>query len=145
MRKVLLTFCSCLTLVGCATGTPVAVTYQGHSLNGEGASSKDLMDFAFSVSDGSVACHGGYDMRNAFAPEFTFPISCSDGRTGRVAARREAKATDKLGVDFPVRGKIIFSDGSIGMFNLGADARSINTNSIIYQQFNEGLAQTKFK
>ena len=145
MRKMFLILPALVILAGCSSGAPVAVTYKGHSLNGVGQSSPDMTNFSFTVSDYAVACTGNYDMRAAFAPEFTFPISCSDGRTGRVEAYRESRPIDKLGVDYPVRGKVTFSDGAIGMFNLGADARGLTEASLVYQSFTEGLNQPKFK
>ena len=137
MRKSPLTFLALLSLAGCATGVPVAVTYPNHSLNGSGHASQDMSNFTFAVEDSSVTCRGSYDMRAAFRAEYSFPISCSDGRTGLVMARRDAQPEDQFGFDWPVRGKIQFSDGSIGMFNLGAGASNINTKSIVYQQFTE--------
>jgi len=131
-------------LSGC-TSVPVAVTYRGHSLNGAGDPSPDMSMFSFKVSDDTVACHGSYALAPAFAPKFTFPISCSDGRTGRVEAIRGAQPMDLSGTDFPVNGKIIFSDNAIGMFNLGANARDINTKSMIYSDFLEGLKEQKFQ
>ena len=145
MRKaghLLLIFSS---LAGCATGAPVAVTYRDHSLSGVGRSSADMSNFSFTVSDNAVACSGQYDMRAAFVPAFTFPISCSDGRTGRVEARREPYATDKAQENYPIRGKVIFSDGKVGMFNLGADARYLNEHSLTYQNYIESLSEQKFK
>jgi hypothetical protein len=137
MRKSPLIFLALWSLAGCATGVPGAVTYPNHALNGSGHSSQDMSNFTFTVEDSSVSCRGGYDMRTAFTAEYSFPISCSDGRTGRVVARRDAQPADKYGADWPVRGKIQFSDGSIGMFNLGAGASDINTKSIVYQEFIE--------
>lgn len=131
-------------LSGC-TSVPVAVTYRGHSLNGSGNSSPDMSTFSFKVSDDTVACHGTYALAPAFVPKFTFPISCSDGRTGRVEASRGGQPMDLAGTDFPVNGKIAFSDGGIGMFNLGAYARDINTKSLIYNDFIESLNEKKFQ
>ena len=145
MRITLLSLSILFMLAGCSTGVPVAVTYRDHSLNGSGHSSQDFANFAFTVSDSSVACHGSYDLRGAFAPEFKFPISCSDGRTARVEFNRMEKPIDKAGVEYPVRGRVIFSDGSIGMFNMGADARDLNEKSLVYQSFIEELEQPKFK
>ena len=144
MRKMPLSFCLLIMLSGC-TSVPVAVTYRGHSLNGSGDPSPDMSTFAFKVSDDTVACRGSYALAPAFAPKFTFPISCSDGRTGRVEAIRGAQAMDLAGTDFPVNGKIIFSDNSIGMFNLGAYAQGINNKSLIYSDFIEGLNEKKFQ
>jgi len=137
MRKSPLIFFALWSLAGCATGVPVSVTYSNHALNGSGYASQDMSNFTFAAEDSSVSCRGSYDMRAAFRAEYSFPISCSDGRTGRVIARRDAQPADQHGVDWPVRGKIQFSDGSIGMFNLGAGASSINTKSIVYQDFIE--------
>ncbi len=144
MRKTAASICILFLLSGC-TSVPVAVTYRGHSLNGSGDSNPDMSTFSFKVSDDTVACHGSYALAPAFAPKFTFPISCSDGRTGRVEANRGAQAMDRAGTDFPVNGKIIFSDGAIGMFNLGAYARDLNTKSLIYNDFIEGLNEKKFQ
>ena len=137
MRKYIVTFFALWSLVGCATDVPVAVTYPNHALNGSGNSSQDFSNFTFTVNDSSVSCRGSYDMRKAFSSEFSFPLSCSDGRTGRVVARRDLQPADNYGVDWPVRGRIQFSDGSVGMFNLGAGASRINTKSVIYQEFIE--------
>lgn len=104
-----------------------------------------MSTFSFRVSDASVACRGSYALAPAFAPKFTFPISCSDGRTGQVEAGRGAQALDRAGKDFPVSGKIIFSDGGIGMFNLGAYAQDFNTKSLMYNDFIEGLNEKKFQ
>ena len=144
MRMQTLSFCVLFLLSGC-TSVPVAVTYRAHSLNGSGDSSPDMSTFSFKVSDDTVACHGRYALAPAFAPKFTFPISCSDGRTGRVEASRGSQAMDLAGTDFPVNGRIIFSDGTIGMFNLGAYARDLNTKSLIYNDFIEGLNEKKFQ
>jgi uncharacterized protein YceK len=144
MRNLALSFCVLLMLSGC-TSVPVAVTYRGHSLNGSGDSSPDMSTFSFKVSDDTVACRGSYALAPAFAQNFTFPISCSDGRTGTVEANRGAQAMDLAGTDFPVNGKINFSDGAIGMFNLGDYARSINTKSLIYNDFIEGITEKKFQ
>jgi hypothetical protein len=103
-----------------------------------------MSTFSFKVSDTTVACHGSYALATAFAPKFTFPISCSDGRVGRVEASRGAQAMDRAGTDFPINGKVIFSDGTIGMFNLGAYARDFNSKSLIYNEFIEGLNEKKF-
>lgn len=137
MRKSIVTFFALWSLAGCATGVPVAVTYPNHALNGSGNSSQDFSNFTFTVNDSSVSCRGSYDMRTAFSVEFSFPLSCSDGRTGRVVARRDLQPADNYGVDWPVRGRIQFSDGSVGMFNLGAGVSNINTKSIVYQEFIE--------
>lgn len=144
MRKLCFSFCIFFMASGCSF-VPVAVTYRGHSLNGTGDTSPDMLTFSFKVSDDTVACHGSYALAHAFAPKFTFPISCSDGRTGRVEAIRGAQPMDLAGTDFPVNGKIIFSDNAIGMFNLGAYARDINTKSMIYSDFLEGLKEQKFQ
>lgn len=143
MRKTIFTLCTVLSLSGC-TSVPVAITYRGHSLNGSGNSSADMSSFAFKVSDAEVSCQGKYDLEGAFAASFTFPISCTDGRTGNVEASRGLAPMDRAGVDFPVSGKITFSDGSIGMFNLGAYAKDINTKSLIYNDFIESLNEKKF-
>ena len=139
-----LSFCVFASLASCSS-VPVAVTYRGHSLTGSGDSSQDMSTFSFKVSDEDVACNGSYALAPAFAPKFTFPISCSDGRTGRVEANRGAQAMDRAGVDFPVNGKIIFSDGTVGMFNLGAYARNFNTKSLMYNDFIEELQEKKFR
>lgn len=145
MLKSLINFLALCSLAGCSTGVPVAVTFRDHALNGSGQSSQDFSNFTFNVNDSAVSCRGSYDMQKAFQAEFSFPLSCSDGRTGRVVARREARPVDGSGVDYPVRGKITFSDGSIGMFNLGADASNINNKSVVYQQFIEELPQPKLQ
>ena len=144
MFKRLLSFYLLAGLAGCAS-VPVAVTYRGHSLTGSGFSSQDMSEFSFTASDDQVSCRGQYALAPAFAPNFTFPISCSDGRTGKVEASRGAQAMDRAGQDFPVSGKITFSDGGIGMFNLGNYARSFNTKSLMYNDFVEGLNEPKFK
>jgi hypothetical protein len=144
MRMLFLSFCVLFMLAGC-TSVPVAITYRGHSLNGSGDSTPDMSTFSFKVSDAAVACHGSYALAPAFAAKFTFPISCSDGRTGQVEAGRGAQAMDRAGTDFPVNGKITFSDGSIGMFNLGAYARDFNTKSLMYNDFIEELNEKKLQ
>lgn len=145
MRQASILFCFLLTLSGCSTAVPTSVTYHDHSLTGEGKPTPDMAEFSFDVSDGQVSCRGRYIMQKAFAPKFTFPISCSDGRTGQVEAERGAIALDKGESQYPVRGKIIFSDGAIGMFNLGADAGNMSTKSLIYQSFIEKQSERKFK
>ena len=132
-----------LVLLSGCTSVPVAVTYREHSLNGSGYSNPDMSTFSFKVSDDMVACQGSYALAPAFVPKFTFPISCSDGRTARVEVQRGALAMDNAGVDFPVMGKVIFSDGSYGMFNLGSYANGINTKSLIYIDFMEDLRDKK--
>ena len=128
--------------LACCSSVPVAVTYRGHSLTGSGDSSQDMSTFSFKVSDDDVACNGRYALAPAFAPKFTFPLSCSDGRTGRVEASRGAQP---IGADYPVSGKITFSDGTVGMFNLGAYAQNFNTKSLMYNDFIEGLQEKKFR
>ena len=145
MRQAPIIFCLLLALPGCSTAVPTAVTYRGHSLTGEGAPTADMAEFSFNVADSQVSCRGGYVMRKAFAPKFTFPISCSDGRTGQVQAERGETALDEENSQYPVRGKIIFSDGAVGMFNLGADARYMSTKSLVYQSFVEQQDEPKFK
>lgn len=143
-----------LALAGCATAIPVAVTYQGHSLSGAGQPTPDLSSFEFSVEDDRVACRGAYLLAASFTREFTFPISCSDGRTGRVEAARTITIDRKvqegtmrfitMNTDI-VSGKVIFSDGSVGLFNLGPGSRHINTKSLSYQDFVEDQAAAKSK
>lgn len=128
------------TLTACSS-VPVAITYGEHSLTGVGVTSPDMSTFSFKVTDDDVACQGSYALAPAFVPRFTFPISCSDGRTARIEARRGSVAMDKAEVDFPLMGKVVFSDGSYGMFNLGLYARKINTNSLIYKEFIEDLSE----
>ena len=123
-------------MTGC-TGVPVAITSPGHSLMGWGYSNQDLSGFSFSVSDERLSCSGNYNLALAFSPNFSFPISCSDGRAGNVEAVRGALAVDKAGQDFPVSGRVVFSDGAVGMFNLGAYAQKMNENSIAYKEFIE--------
>jgi hypothetical protein len=144
MRRLSLSFYLIFILSGCSS-VPVAVTYRGHSLNGSGDSSPDMSTFSFKVSDNTVACHGSYALAPSFAPNFNFPISCSDGRTGRVEAIRGAQAMDLAGTDYSVNGKVIFSDGAIGMFNLGRYAKDFNTKSLMYNDFIEGLNEKKFQ
>lgn len=137
----------CLSIVffaslACCSSVPVAVTYRGHSLTGSGDSSPDMSTFSFKVSDDVVACNGRYALAPAFASKFTFPLSCSDGRTGRIEASRGAQP---IGADYPVSGKITFSDGTVGMFNLGAYAQNFNTKSLMYNDFIEGLQEKKFR
>jgi len=141
MLKRFLSFCVFASLASCSS-VPVAVTYRGHSLTGSGDSSQDMSTFSFNVSDDAVACNGSYALAPAFAPKFTFPLSCSDGRTGRVEASRGAQP---IGGDYPVSGKITFSDGTVGMFNLGSYARNFNTKSLMYNDFIEGLQEKKFQ
>ena len=142
MIKYVLLSAVIMTLAAC-TSVPVALTYADHSLSGYGSSSSDMSTFTFEVTDNQVACQGSYSLAPSFAPRFTFPISCSDGSKARVEARRDIPAMDKPGVDYPVLGKVVFSDGSYGMFNLGSYARGINTNSLIYIDFMEDLRQKK--
>jgi len=144
MRRLALSFSVLFMLSGC-TSVPVAITYRGHSLNGSGDSSPDMSTFSFKASDDTVACRGSYALAPAFAAKFTFPITCSDGRTGSVEANRGAQPMDRAGTDFPVNGKIVFSDGSIGMFNLGGYAKDLNTKSLIYNDFIEDLNEKKFQ
>lgn len=143
--RIILLFCGVvLALAGC-TGVPVAVTYLDHSLTGSGASSQDQSSFSFLVSDQRVSCRGSYNLAPAFGSKFKFPISCSDGRRGSVEATRLSQPVDKAGQDFPVTGKIIFTDGEIGMFNLGEYARNLNTNSINYREFIEDAQSSTVK
>lgn len=144
LRCVLLILGLSLTLAGC-TGTPVAITYPDHSLTGVGASSSDQSSFSFLVSDDHVSCRGSYNLAQAFRSNFSFPITCSDGLSGRVEVVRMPLPTDKAGQDYLVSGKVIFSDGKIGMFNLGQYARNLNVNSISYQEFIEDLRLSKVK
>jgi hypothetical protein len=141
MLKRFLSLCLFVSLASCSS-VPVAVTYRGHSLTGSGDSSQDMSTFSFKVSDDGVACNGSYALAPAFAEKFTFPLSCSDGRTGRVEASRGAQP---IGADYPVSGKITFSDGTVGMFNLGDYARNFNTKSLMYNDFIEGLQEKKFR
>lgn len=144
MRHVMI-IPSVLVLLASCTSTPVAITYAGHSLIGAGSSSEDHSTFSFKVTDDAVACSGSYSLSLAFVPKFTFPISCSDGRMGHVHAYRGDKAMDRAGVDFPVQGKIIFSDGAVGMFNLGSYARDLNYKSMIYKDFLEKMDEKTYK
>jgi hypothetical protein len=145
MRATLVFLSFIPLLTACSVGVPTAVTYRGHSLTGEGRSSVDMQEFSFTTLDSQVTCYGGYDLPAAFTNKFTFPIHCSDGRSGKVEVERIEKPSDRLGQEFPVRGKIIFSDGAIGLFNLGSEARNMSTQSIIYQNFVEELGRPRLK
>lgn len=144
MKKILSILFIVLTLAGCA-GVPVAIISPSHSLTGWGSSNQDLTSFSFLASDDYMSCSGSYDLAHSFAANFNFRIYCDDGRTGKVMAVRVAEPMDPAGQDFPVSGKVVFSDGSVGMFNLGSYAKKMNENSITYKYFLEDQQVKKFK
>ena len=116
-------------LAGCAS--PTALVFKDYKLVGEGNSVGNR--FYFNVIhryNTSLTCTGEYDFA-AVETEFSFPVSCSDHRTGTVKAMR---TTDSIRSDGQVVGEITLSDGMRGLFVMGRDANSVQTSSLLYQK-----------
>lgn len=118
-----------ILLSGCSS--PTAIVFKDYKLVGEGNSVGTR--FYFNVMNRfntSLTCSGEYNFA-ALETEFTFPVSCSDHRTGSVKAMR---TVDDIGSDGQVVGEITLSDGMRGLFVMGRNANSVQTSSLLYQK-----------
>lgn len=122
-------FLLAIFLAGCAS--PTAIVFKDYKLVGEGNSVGN--HFYFNVINRyntSLTCSGDYDF-SALQLNFTFPVSCSDNRTGVVKAMR---ASDDVMAEGQVVGEITLSDGMRGLFVMGRNANSVQTSSLLYQK-----------
>ncbi|MGH6851231.1 MAG: hypothetical protein ACREDD_12430 [Methylocella sp.] len=97
-------------LGGCAAGSvPLALIGQ-HGEILRGTRTVSLGGVSISVTNGKTTCSGSYGASGS-----TFPILCSDGRTG-IARFSDPESNG---------GKVRFSDGTEGDFIFGDGARQI--------------------
>ncbi len=111
-----------VALAGCATSPPIAIVLDDAILRGEGVSAEQR--FRFSVKDEknpTLSCDGTFP-NNIFSVKFSFPLSCSDGRQGEVFATR---------LPGEILGRVRLADGGGGVFLLSADARRVNSKSLL--------------